>query len=87
VVVRAVPVPDLRSGEAVWEATDRYLAEACDQRAGRIEDHMSTAGVARDLDLLRQAVGDETLNSVGYSLRLVPRRHLREPVLHGSGRS
>ena len=28
---------------------------------------MSTAGVARDLDLLRQAVGDETLNSVGYS--------------------
>ena len=30
----------------------------CDQRAGAIIDHMSTANVARDLDLLRQALGD-----------------------------
>ena len=61
------PFPTSGEEEAIWEATDRYLVEACDQRAGRIEDHMSTADVARDLDLLRQAVGDEALNYVGYS--------------------
>ena len=29
--------------------------------------HMSTADVARDLERLRQAVGDTQLNFVGYS--------------------
>jgi pimeloyl-ACP methyl ester carboxylesterase len=52
---------------AVWEAADRYLDAACDQRAARIIDHMSTADVARDLDVLRQAVGDDGLSYVGYS--------------------
>ena len=53
--------------ENVQIATDRYLNEACAQRGGRIIDHMSAANVARDLDLLRQAVGDTKLNFVGYS--------------------
>jgi pimeloyl-ACP methyl ester carboxylesterase len=53
--------------EAIWITADRYLIDACDQRGGRIMDHMSTASVARDLDLLRQAVGDERLTYVGYS--------------------
>lgn len=53
--------------EAIWEAADRFLVSECEQRAGAIIDHMSTADVARDLDLLRQAVGDEQLNYVGYS--------------------
>lgn len=53
--------------EAQWAAADQYLVGACDQRAARIIDHMSTADVARDLDLLRQAVGDELLSYVGYS--------------------
>jgi pimeloyl-ACP methyl ester carboxylesterase len=50
-----------------WEAADRYVDAACAQRAGRILDHMSTANVARDLDWLRQAVGDAQLNYAGYS--------------------
>ena len=53
--------------EAIWITADRYLVDACDRRGGRIMDHMSTANVARDLDLLRQAVGDEQLTYVGYS--------------------
>jgi pimeloyl-ACP methyl ester carboxylesterase len=53
--------------EAIWIAADRYLIDACDRRGGRIIDHMSTANVARDLDLLRRAVGDERLNYAGYS--------------------
>ena len=53
--------------EEAWIAADRYLNSACDQRGGSIGDHMSTANVARDLDLLRQAVGDDKLTYAGYS--------------------
>ena len=51
----------------VWEAADRYLDDACAQRASAIINHMSTADTARDLDLLRQAVGDPMLTYAGYS--------------------
>jgi pimeloyl-ACP methyl ester carboxylesterase len=53
--------------EAIWIAADRYLVNACDRRGGAIGDHMSTANVARDLDVLRQAVGDAKLTYAGYS--------------------
>ncbi|HEU4321748.1 MAG TPA: alpha/beta hydrolase [Roseiflexaceae bacterium] len=51
----------------IWRQSDLALVEACDQRAGRIIDNMSTADVARDLDLMRQAVGDAGLTYAGYS--------------------
>ena len=53
--------------EAIWETADRYLDAACAQRGGAIMNHMSTANVARDLDQLRQAVGDTQLNYLGVS--------------------
>jgi pimeloyl-ACP methyl ester carboxylesterase len=53
--------------EQIWIAADRYLIDACDQRGGAIGDHMATANVARDLDVLRQAVGDAKLTYAGYS--------------------
>ena len=53
--------------EQLWIAADRYLIDACDQRGGAIGDHMATANVARDLDVLRQAVGDAKLTYAGYS--------------------
>ena len=43
------------------------VANACDERGGRIIDHMSTANVARDMELLRRAVGDAKLTYAGYS--------------------
>ena len=46
---------------------DAQLDQACQRRGGEIRDHMSTADVARDLDLLREAVGDAELNFAGYS--------------------
>lgn len=61
------PFPVTPAEELVWAAADRYLVDACDQRAANIADHMATADVARDLDLLRQAVGDQLLTYVGYS--------------------
>jgi pimeloyl-ACP methyl ester carboxylesterase len=61
----AFPVTD--EEETIWADADRFLVGSCDQRGGRIASHISTANVARDLDLLRQAVGDEKLTYVGYS--------------------
>src|SRR3954452_21987221 len=59
--------PITAAEEATWIASDRYLDAACAQRGGSIAEHMATANVARDLDVLRQAVGDERLTYAGYS--------------------
>ncbi|MFF0413389.1 alpha/beta hydrolase [Kitasatospora sp. NPDC004745] len=45
----------------------RTQGELCRDNAGPLLSHMSTAVVARDLDLLRQAVGDEKLTYFGVS--------------------
>jgi pimeloyl-ACP methyl ester carboxylesterase len=49
------------------QKADDQLARGCERTGGEILRHMSTVDVARDLDLLRQAVGDEGLNYAGYS--------------------
>jgi len=59
--------PVTRAEEQVKRQSDRRIAEACERRAGPIIDHMSTANVARDMDLLRQAVGDRKLTYYGVS--------------------
>jgi pimeloyl-ACP methyl ester carboxylesterase len=59
--------PTTPAEEELWIAGDRYLDASCAQRGGRIADHMSTANVARDLDVLRAAVGDAKLTYAGYS--------------------
>jgi pimeloyl-ACP methyl ester carboxylesterase len=53
--------------EEQWIAAELFLDDACARRAGQIIDHMSTANVARDLDLLRTAVGDAKLSYYGLS--------------------
>jgi pimeloyl-ACP methyl ester carboxylesterase len=59
--------PVTREDERVWVRSDRALARACAEHAGPILNHMSTANVARDMDLLRRAVGDAKLTYAGYS--------------------
>jgi pimeloyl-ACP methyl ester carboxylesterase len=61
------PFPVTREEERIWVRSDRAVARACAERGGPILDHMSTANVARDMDLLRRAVGDAKLSYVGYS--------------------
>jgi pimeloyl-ACP methyl ester carboxylesterase len=46
---------------------DSWLAGACANQASVILDHMSTADTARDMDLIRQAVGDQQLSYYGIS--------------------
>ena len=48
-------------------AASKELGQRCRQRNGALLDHLSTANVARDMDLLRQAVGDQQLTFAGYS--------------------
>ena len=59
--------PLTRDQEQQWIATDRALDRACRERGGAIRDHMSTANVARDMDVLRDLVGDARLNYYGVS--------------------
>jgi len=47
--------------------TQRALGKICLGRGQRIASHMSTADVVRDLDWLRQAVGDAKLSYLGFS--------------------
>jgi len=45
----------------------RRASELCARNGGPLLEHMATANVARDLDLLRQAVGDQQLSYLGFS--------------------
>src|SRR6476646_8329721 len=59
--------PTTPAEELQWMNADLYLDSNCAQRGGNIADHMSTANVARDLDQLRQAIGDMELTYAGVS--------------------
>ena len=48
-------------------AWSEEFAERCEQRAGHILEHVSSSDTARDLELLRRAVGDTTLTYHGIS--------------------
>ncbi|MQA06764.1 MAG: alpha/beta fold hydrolase [Streptosporangiales bacterium] len=78
--------------ERAYVDDNRRLATSCARTSGERFAHSSTANVARDMDLLRQAVGDDELSYVGYSYgtylgatyaRLFPGR-VRALVLDGT---
>lgn len=64
-VVRSEP------GSEEWIAAARAQAErfgaACAEHTGPLLAHVDTASAARDLDMLRAALGDQRLNYLGYS--------------------
>jgi pimeloyl-ACP methyl ester carboxylesterase len=53
--------------EARYAESMRALGATCAVRNPELIQHLSTANVARDLDLLRQAVGDTKLSYAGFS--------------------
>ncbi|MFI5840643.1 alpha/beta hydrolase [Catenuloplanes sp. NPDC051500] len=66
--------------------------EACTRNAGPLLQHMSTLNVAKDLDLLRRAAGDDRLTYLGFSygtlvgatyVNLFPQR-VRAVILDGN---
>ena len=68
VVFGGLPVFPVGAREdAVWEQTWARFDARCAQRNGSLLDHDSTADVARDMNLLREAVGAPVLNYLGLS--------------------
>jgi pimeloyl-ACP methyl ester carboxylesterase len=61
------PWPLTPNQERPYIRRTAQYTELCGRRNGARLDHLSTVDVARDLDLLRAAVGDEKLTYVGYS--------------------
>lgn len=51
----------------LWIGSFARLGQLCARRAGSLLPHVSTADVAKDMDLLRQAVGDPAMNYLGLS--------------------
>lgn len=61
------PFPTTAAERKVLRQANRTLQYQCHQQGGPIQSHMSTGNVARDLEALRAAVGDELLSFYGLS--------------------
>ena len=61
------PTPDDEEELADLVAEAESFAAACNERNAAALPYLSTANVARDLDQIRQAVGDETITYLGFS--------------------
>ena len=63
-------VPGERGSDA-WiaasEEKNRVFGAGCLEHTGPLLEHVDTVSAARDLDLLRAVLGDETLDYLGYS--------------------
>ncbi|UZN03968.1 alpha/beta hydrolase [Cellulomonas sp. S1-8] len=62
-------VPDFTTDEGIADAIARNgeFGQACLDRTGPLLGHVDTASAARDMDVLRAALGDEALTYLGYS--------------------
>jgi pimeloyl-ACP methyl ester carboxylesterase len=61
------PSPDTSAELRALAADAKAYAEACGKRNAELLPYLSTDAVVRDLDLIRQAVGDEDLTYLGFS--------------------
>lgn len=86
------PVPDTTAEHAETVRASRDFADACFKRQGNYLEHVGTIDAARDMDVLRAAVGDAKLTYYGASYgtylgakyaQLFPRR-IRSMVLDGA---
>jgi pimeloyl-ACP methyl ester carboxylesterase len=86
------PVPATPSQQLQLLASDRQFANACEQASGSLLPYVGTVDAARDLDRIRQAVGDAGLTYIGHSYgtllgatyaELFP-THVRAMVLDGA---
>lgn len=59
--------PDTPAEAKAWMDATRNFATRCEQKSGPLLPHLRTTDVARDLDRIRAAVGDEKLNYYGFS--------------------
>ncbi len=62
-----VAFPWTKAEEKAWIASSRAIGKGCSTTGKRIGGAMSTAEVARDMDVVRRAVGDAKLSYLGFS--------------------
>ncbi|MDG4863824.1 alpha/beta hydrolase [Streptomyces sp. T-3] len=59
--------PRNASEEKEFLEEDKEYSEACEKKSGKFLPHISTKDTARDMDLMRQVLGDKKLNYFGIS--------------------
>ncbi|HUR75962.1 MAG TPA: alpha/beta fold hydrolase, partial [Sporichthya sp.] len=58
---------DNQNDVETWDRISKQFATGCQQHTGPLLAKVDTDDVARDLDVLRAVLGDESLNYLGYS--------------------
>ncbi|MET8680323.1 alpha/beta hydrolase [Streptomyces sp. NPDC004647] len=61
------PVPDGEADKRVQRKLAKEYADGCKDRSGAMLPHMTTPNTARDLDVIRAALGEKKLNFLGVS--------------------
>jgi pimeloyl-ACP methyl ester carboxylesterase len=61
------PAPPTPAGVSALVAGNRTFAQGCEADSRAILPHVSTVAAARDMDRIRQAVGDPKLTYIGFS--------------------
>jgi len=61
------PTPETAEEAALIEAQATEFAAGCAERSGDVLPYLSTVSTARDMDLLREALGEEQISYLGQS--------------------
>ncbi len=64
---KADPVPDSEADKRAQRKLAKQYAQGCAERSGDLLPYMTTANTARDLDVVRAALGEKKLNYLGVS--------------------
>ncbi|MER6911555.1 alpha/beta hydrolase [Streptomyces sp. NPDC000594] len=59
--------PDTAAAQRTYLDVARAFGAGCAERSGRILPHVGTESAARDMDLIRAALGDDKLHYLGFS--------------------
>ncbi|AWZ07153.1 MULTISPECIES: alpha/beta hydrolase [unclassified Streptomyces] len=64
---KADPVPDSEADKRAQRKLAAEYADGCKERSGEMLPFMTTPNIARDLDVIRAALGEQKLNFLGVS--------------------
>ncbi|MCM2389047.1 alpha/beta hydrolase [Streptomyces albipurpureus] len=59
--------PDTPAEEQAYLKDSRAFGAGCAKRSGKVLPHVGTSNAARDMDLMRQVLGDSKLHYLGFS--------------------
>ncbi|MFB1048919.1 alpha/beta hydrolase [Streptomyces chrestomyceticus] len=64
---KADPVPDSEADKRAQRKLAKEYAQGCKERGGALLPHLTTPNTARDMDVVRAALGEKKLNYLGVS--------------------